>query len=207
MIRTMCLAGAFALLASGCASLSESQCVAGDWQTVGYTDGAAGKPSSQLLKHQNACVKHGVVPDRNGYLAGWDDGIEIFCQPQNGFNQGERGAGFTNVCPNHLKHAYNDAYQQGRTLYQARAEISRLQSARNAKKRRLDTLADEIAATESQLIHGDLTPVERYELIDETKALAQEQGQLEQEIEQLTAEIAVKQDRLEDLSVSLAYGY
>jgi hypothetical protein len=39
---------AFALLA-GCATLSESQCAANDWQTVGYCDGASGQDSSRLL--------------------------------------------------------------------------------------------------------------------------------------------------------------
>ncbi len=66
------------LFVGGCATLSESQCIASDWQSIGYNDGAAGRTSSQLLKHQNACVKHGVVPDREIYLAGWHQGVEVY---------------------------------------------------------------------------------------------------------------------------------
>ena len=80
---SVCLAALF--LASGCATLSESQCVASDWQTVGYADGLKGAQSSQLLKHQNACVKHGVIPERDAYLAGWEEGVRQYCLPENGF--------------------------------------------------------------------------------------------------------------------------
>ena len=90
LLITVALFGVLAM--SGCATLSESQCIASDWQTVGFRDGVSGTQSSQLLKHQNACVKHGIVPDRQAYLAGWDDGVEQYCQPRNGFAAGERYA-------------------------------------------------------------------------------------------------------------------
>ena len=57
-VRQLTALLAIALL-SGCATLSESQCAANDWQTVGYSDGARGQDSSRLLNHQNACMKHG----------------------------------------------------------------------------------------------------------------------------------------------------
>lgn len=91
------------LALGGCASLSKSQCLANDWQTVGYRDGLSGTNSSALLRHENACVKHGVIPDREAYLAGWREGVEQYCQPANGFAAGERGAGYSNVCPAHLQ--------------------------------------------------------------------------------------------------------
>ena len=62
-----------AVILSGCgggATVSENQCIASDWQTLGYRDGVNGIRSSQLLKHQDACVEHGIIPDRAGYMAG-----------------------------------------------------------------------------------------------------------------------------------------
>lgn len=195
-------------LFGGCATLSESQCVASDWQTVGYNDGAAGRTSSQLLKHQNACVKHGVVPDRETYLAGWRQGVEIYCTPENGFAQGDRGASYTNVCPSHLKDAFYDAYQQGRELYLAKAEIRTLESAKYSKERRAERIQQQMVETERRLINDDqLTAVQRYELLDDTKAFAKELGELGAEVEQLVAEIAVKRDRLAGMSSTLAYNY
>ena len=52
------------LLLSACSSnpsVSESQCIAGDWQTVGYRDGTNGLRSTQLLQHQDACVQYDVI--------------------------------------------------------------------------------------------------------------------------------------------------
>ena len=60
----------FAIVLSGCgggASVSQNQCAAGDWQTLGYRDGVRGYRSTELLAHQDACGKHGVIPDRHGY--------------------------------------------------------------------------------------------------------------------------------------------
>ena len=194
------------LFVGGCATLSESQCIASDWQSVGYDDGAAGRTSSQLLKHQNACVKHGVVPDREIYLAGWHQGVEVYCTPANGFAQGEPGASYGNVCPDHLRDAFYDAYQQGRGLYLAKAEIRTLEDAKTSKKRHLDVIKHQLSDTESRLINDDeLTAVQRYELLGATKELAKNQGELEAQVEQLIAEIAVKRDRLASMSVTLAY--
>ena len=206
MSRSIVLAFTLSLMGlSGCASLSESQCLANDWQTVGYSDGLKGKQSSALLKHQNACVKHGVVPDRDSYLVGWHNGIEQYCQPTNGFAAGERGAGYGNVCPEHLQSAFFDAYTEGRQLYLARAEIKNLERLIHQKEHHLTKVKDDLVDAETLLIEGDLTSRERREVLEDTKALAQEQGQLETEIEDLKIEAAVKSDRLASLRHSLAY--
>ena len=206
MSRSMLVAlVASLLLLSGCASLSESQCLANDWETVGYSDGLGGKHNDALLKHQNACVKHGVVPDRDTYIIGWHKGVEQYCQAANGFAAGERGSGYANVCPEYLQGAFFDAYQEGRQLYLAQAEIKNLDRQIYQKERHLETVKHDLIAAESLLIDGDMTRLERRELLEETKALAQEQGQLETEIVDFKVEAAVKADRLESLRHSLAY--
>lgn len=196
---------AASLLLAGCATLSESQCVASDWRTVGYSDGLKGVPASQLLKHQNACVKHGVVPDRDEYLAGWNEGIEQHCQPDNGFAVGERGAGYNNLCPEHLQEAFYAAYQDGRQLYLARTEISRLERQVSQKQYRLKQLKAELSSAESDLVSDETTAAHRVELLSKTKELAQEQGQLEAQIQDLKVEIGVKSERLDSLRNTLAY--
>jgi len=193
------------LTISGCATLSESQCVASDWQTVGYRDGMNGTHHAQLLKHQNACVKHGVTPDRTAYMDGWNDGVVQYCQPDNGFAAGERGAAYANVCPDYLKDAFYAAYQDGRQLHLAQVEINDMNRAISQKAHGLEHLKKEISATEALLIEGDLTSLERRELLDETKELAKEQGQLETEIEALKIDVAVKTERLANLRHKLVY--
>ena len=192
------------LMLSGCATLSESQCIANDWQTVGYRDGLGGTQSSQLLKHQNACVKHGIVPDRKAYLAGWEEGVEQYCQPNNGFSAGERGVRYAKFCPIHLKDAFYVAYKEGQQLYLARSEISTLQRSISQKEYRLKQIKAQIVDAEVHLVDGATTAIERRHLLEETKLLSQEQGKLETEIQALKVEVAVKAERLENLRQVLA---
>jgi len=198
------LIGALGIL-GGCASLSESQCIASDWQSVGYRDGLAGTGSSQILKHQNACVKHGTIPDREAYLAGWNEGVAQYCQPQNGFNAGERGASYKSVCPEYMKDAFYAAYQEGRRLHLAEAEINSLSRSVSQKEHRLKQIRSQISTTEARLVDDSTQAIERRELLDETKDLAQEQGQLTAEIQDLKVDIALKRERLERLRHTLAY--
>ena len=196
------------LLVSGCATLSESQCVASDWQTVGYRDGLAGAQSSQLLKHQNACVKHGVIPERDDYLAGWNEGVRQYCLPENGFSAGENGQRYANVCPEEMQPSFYAAYQEGRQLHDAQAEINAMTRAITQKEHRLKQTAAEISSTESRLVDDIATPAaERRELLDRTKALAQEQGRLVTEIQDLKIDVALQSERLEHLRQTLAYAY
>jgi hypothetical protein len=193
------------LLVSGCATLSESQCIAGDWQTVGYRDGLKGAASSQLLQHQNACMKHGIAPDRDTYLLGWNAGVEQYCQPGNGFNVGKQGGGYSSICPAHLKDAYYAAYQDGRLLYNAQSEVDRINRQISQKEYRIEQLQKDLSKTEAQLISDDVTSEERLELLLETKSMAQKQGELKADIVHLKVELAEKDRQLSQLRNELAY--
>jgi len=201
------LAALAMLLVSGCATLSESQCVASDWQTVGYRDGLAGAQNSQLLKHQNACVKHGVIPDREAYLAGYDEGVRQYCLPENGFSAGESGNRYNNVCPEEMQTSFYAAYQEGRQLHLAQSEIDSMSRQISQKEYRLKQIATETSSTEARLVDDGTTAIERRELLDKTKELAQEQGQLETEIQDLKVDVALKTERLKNLRQTLAYAY
>ena len=192
------------LVLSGCATLSESQCVASDWETVGYRDGLAGTPTSHLLKHQNACVKHGIVPDRNAYLAGWEEGVEQYCQADNGFTLGQAGANYKNICPDHLKHLFYAAYQDGRQLYLAQVEINRLTRKVGQNENRLKQIKAETINVATSLISDETSTEQRLGLLVRTRDLAQEQGQLEAEIQDLNVQIALKSERLYALRNTLA---
>ncbi len=194
-----------ALLAGGCATLSESQCVASDWETVGFSDGLSGTASSQLLKHQNACVKHGIVPDRNAYLAGWGAGIAQYCNPGNGFAVGQRGESFGNLCPSHLKDAFYAAYQDGRQLYLAQREIDQLERRVSQKEYRLRQIDEDLKRTDIELIATETSTERRVELLAHSKALSEEQLALETEIQALEGQIAQKSEQLDSLRNALAY--
>ncbi|MEZ5560354.1 MAG: DUF2799 domain-containing protein [Pseudomonadales bacterium] len=206
-MRPILLAGVLAgtLALAGCAStLTESQCLASDWQTVGYRDGIAGVQSSQLLNHQNACVKHGVVPDRNAYLAGWREGVYQYCQPGNGFAVGERGAGYANVCPAELEDAFQAAYREGRQLYVAQSEINQIYAGISQREGRIQSIKQELASITAAMISPESTAADRAAMLLTAKDLAEEQGRLEEEIQSLKAEVAYKSEELRALRTSLA---
>jgi len=56
---------------AGCTTLTAGQCLHANWYETGYLAGASGKPPSEALKLQNACVQYGIVPDRQAFASGW----------------------------------------------------------------------------------------------------------------------------------------
>ena len=89
------LALAFAtcgLLAGSCASLNEEQCLAGDWDGIGYSDGSNGYGTGRFGDHVKACEKHGVMPDQATYMTGRARGLTVYCQPGRGFQVGRSGS-------------------------------------------------------------------------------------------------------------------
>jgi hypothetical protein len=186
------------LVAGGCAStLSESQCLAGDWQTIGYRDGAEGWASTRLLDHQDACVKRGITPDRTSYMAGWREGVIAFCTPDNGFSEGERGAGYGRICPQELEPGFLAAYKDGRSLYLAGSEVDRLDQLLGSKQAELVGVNDRLVAIVSSIaLDTDATAETRIGWVNESNNLAHARGRLEGEIESLGVELAVQRQRL-----------
>lgn len=192
---------ALLLTLAGCSSnsVSESQCIAGDWQTIGYRDGANGYRSTQLLNHQNACVKHGVIPDRASYMAGWEQGVREYCEANNGYDVGERGEGYDNVCPDDLRDAFLGAYHSGRELYLARSEVSDLEAAISQAEYRLDEIKAQLVSSATQQFDPTLLPADRVELLASMQRLAEEQGRIKAELPRMRQELALKSQQLASL--------
>lgn len=56
---------------SGCSTLSAGDCLHANWYQTGQLAGEHGRPISEVLQLQNACVHYGVVPDREAFARGW----------------------------------------------------------------------------------------------------------------------------------------
>jgi len=191
---------------SGCgggATVSENQCIASDWQTLGYRDGVNGIRSSQLLAHQDACGKHGIIPDRAGYMMGWNEGVREYCQPNNAFEIGERGDGHNNVCPDGMQTAFTTAYREGRKLYLARVEVANLERSISEMEQRLEQIKAELVSSTTEQLNPMLTTAERVELLAHTQQLNDEKHRLKKDLPPLRNELAVKQVELDALRQSL----
>ena len=194
---------------AGCASttLSENQCKANDWYTVGYADGSSGYDASRLLQHDDACVDHGIIPDRAQYTAGWDAGIAQYCTPENGFDLGERGGLYSRICPANLENEFHAAYSNGHTLFVAESEVNQVERAIEQRSTRIEQMQLEMQHAVDALIAPETTTTDRLFLLERTKSLSEEQGRLQAEIERLIAEAAVKRAHLESVRQSLASAY
>ena len=197
-----------AFLLAGCAakpSVSEFQCLAGDWQTIGYRDGASGLPSTRLLSHQEACGPHGVVPNRDTYLDGWEDGLATYCTADNGFRLGSQGKRQQGLCDAEFGEAFAQAYREGFRLYTARAAVIQARQALEYAEARLETVNQEIIEVTAAQLNAELTAIERVDLVTELNRLVEERADLKQSIPQLSAQLAQRKDKLESLQQLVAY--
>ena len=186
-------------LAVGChksGSVSENQCRAGDWETLGYRDGVHGLRSTRLLAHQDACGEFGAVPDRETYLRGWRAGIAEFCQEDNGFVQGERGAGYANVCPERVERAFLRGYNAGRELFEARRACARVEGAIAELEARRIAIESELVNLSTAQLDPLLTPTERVRMVTTAKHLIDERVAIEHELPELAEELAWRREEL-----------
>ncbi len=136
---------------SGCASISKDECLAANWQDVGIRDGASGRPEEYLIRHNTACAKVGVTPDRDAWQRGREQGLERYCTPQRGFSIGEMGSTpIAGICRNHDEPGFLDGHERG-------WELHRLWNA-------VSSMDNEIRDVRATLERDDLTTKEREQL-------------------------------------------
>lgn len=192
----------------GCASMSSDECVTGDWQAIGYEDGARGYTTAQLGERRKACAKHGVTPDFAAYQAGREQGLAEYCTPGRGFDVGSRGGRYNGVCSANLEADFLDAYNAGYHLYTLQSNVNRANSAIRSRENELERVEDEMRDKEAALISPETTTEERVLLLVDLKDLSEKIGQLEAEIQDLYEQRARHQVELEHYQVSVIdFGY
>ena len=207
-MKRICVAAAAALWLGGCASMSEEECLLGDWYTVGFADGARGAQAETVGRYRRECAQHGVTVD----VATWQDGraagLVEFCQPQRGFNLGSRGTQYTGVCPDDLEPEFVAAYRVGSTLHSLRSAVNEVDRRIRTREDELVTLRTDIDDKEATLIADETTVEERVLLLADLKALNERRGNLEANIDQLIASRALRERELADYELELsAAGY
>lgn len=135
-IRPSTLLTAAVIALSGCASMTEQECLTANWFDQGFRDGRSGQPLSRIADHQKACAKVGVKPDNALYFQGRDQGIQIYCTPENALAVGRLGQPYRNVCPAALEQQFLMSYEKGKQHYEAELRIEAL----NRDTRQLELL-------------------------------------------------------------------
>ena len=97
----------------GCATLSEKECLQGDWKSIGYQDGTRGHLLNRFEQHREACADLNISPDFEAYKIGHQEGLTVYCEAGKGFELGEQVKDYNGVCPNHLEAAFLEQYMRG----------------------------------------------------------------------------------------------
>lgn len=156
--------GIILLILTGCATMTAEQCVAADWQAIGYQDAMEGRASGHLGHHIEACSDHGIVANETAYTTGHAEGARAFCTPANGFRLGRSGGANNNICPDDLAGDFSVTYEAGRGLHTRQQTVSRAQSNLDSLERRMRNLEQEISRDEAALNTLDLGPANRSQL-------------------------------------------
>lgn len=158
---------------SSCASMNKSECVTADWRTVGFEDGAKGKPQTAISDYRKDCAEHGVTPDFSAYQQGHLQGSEQYCTRRNGFIQGRQGASYQNSCPAPLLQVFLPAYQDGKSLYDAKRAVDSARSEIDKQQREQAGLEQDITDKTEQLVADGLVKEQRLVLLEEIEQLKQ----------------------------------
>ncbi len=199
---------AAALVLSGCATMSEDECLMSDWNAIGYEDGSRGYTMEQFSNRRQACAKHGVTPDFQAYQAGRNEGLVSFCQPSRGYNLGVSGGTYHGVCDVALEEEFLDAYRVGQQLYSLRSNVQVANNRIYSKERELERIENQIRSKEALLISDETTTEDRVILLADLKDLSERTGELEAEIQQLIADRArYEMDLAEYEAMVASYGF
>lgn len=145
-------------LISSCASMTENQCLTANWLDQGFRDGRNGQALSRLEEHRQACAKVGVIPNRQLYFQGRDQGVLHYCTPQNALQEGLKGQPYRNACPAHLEYEFLLSYEQGKQIYDAEQRVEKL----NQQSSQIEkTLKKESGQDERRYLREQLRDIDR----------------------------------------------
>lgn len=182
------------LVLSACASISEEECLAADWYSIGVEDGSLGQPMSRIGAYRKDCAEVGVSPDATKYGEGRTVGLESFCTYDRGYDEGKKSSGKTSVCPpGQMQGEFMQGYNAGHYIYEVKQNIRGLE-------RELASMRQEVTKIRSDMDMGyrldsagakhEISTYERDAMYERLLALGKEEGRLEGEISALRASIA-----------------
>ncbi len=145
-----------ALLSSGCATLSESECRSANWYAIGLEDGARGMDLERFGKHRRACAEYGIAAELDPYREGRQQGLQSFCREANGFYQGKAGYIYKDICPIELEYEFLTGYQAGHNLFRLNQKIERYSRAISDRKSDIDHLYHRIHQERKRLDNDEI---------------------------------------------------
>jgi outer membrane murein-binding lipoprotein Lpp len=111
-------------LLSGCSTLSKQECLDSNWFSIGNRDGMQGRPVTRLQQHGEACKEYNVTPNAAQYEKGRNEGLTIYCTPENGLKIGRQGVRYEYVCPKNIEQGFLKKYEMGSEIHRLEGEMA-----------------------------------------------------------------------------------
>ena len=182
------------MVLSACASISEEECLAADWYSIGVEDGSKGYPMSRIGNYRKDCAEVGVAPDADEYAEGRDYGLETFCTYERGYSEGKRGFSNKAVCPpGQLEAEFMQGYKAGHYIYGVNQQIRSLERDLAEVNQEVDEIRGDMDngyRIDSAGKKHNISTYERDAMYERLLALGKEEGRLEGEISTLRASIS-----------------
>lgn len=126
------------LALSACSSVvSQEVCEIGNWESQGFEDGSKGRSPDRLNKIVEACTEYGLSVDNQSWLKGYEAGLPRYCTYERGFERGESGSSYNQVCGGELAAEYAPGFEDGRQRYQVNRQYAELVERYEYKRSRL----------------------------------------------------------------------
>jgi len=130
------LCGFAAVLAIvACEPIKPEHCPYADWAATGELHASKGY-QSRLPGLVDTCMKVGVLPDADAYLAGYRQGLLSFCTIENGRVWGEHRSLNPGICPASMADGFDRGFAVRSKLEELIIEEQNLRQARNSIEER-----------------------------------------------------------------------
>ena len=188
----------FASLA-GCAGLRQIDCDTADWAVIGYEDGENGKLVSDIEGYQETCSEPGALMDINAYNEGHEEGVRVYCRPENGLELGQSGAEYSPVCPADLSFAFEQQYIEGSRYYPFYRNIGEREMTIAGNLATIGSLQGSIAGASVRMDSPGITHSERNQLRQSIDSMRSQIRQRELANTRLEDEITEWANRLREI--------
>lgn len=138
--------------ASGCTSMSLSECQSANWERLGFESAMDGLPlQNATQKYGKSCTeKHGVQISLQEFSKGYDMGLKRYCTPQQAQLTGQALKEYAGVCPKEMETEFLRAYGKGQMTGLLR-KVSDLEGQVSSLKSELSSKDSEISSLRSQV--------------------------------------------------------
>ncbi|WP_050567389.1 DUF2799 domain-containing protein [Vibrio sagamiensis] len=172
---------------SGCASISQEECLLGDWYQLGLADGQGGK-KNYAADYKKDCSEYKVKMDVKAYNQGRDEGLKAFCTYENGVSFGQLNKTYNYVCPADLSDAFLFGYQPYYNL--ANAESKR------------ETIEEKIEHYRDLLLDEELSKSDRKEYRNDLKSAKRDLKELDIKIRKYEKELELHKIQVEKAKIT-----